>query len=112
MSSANSEKNSVAAKKRLADDRAADKEVITSLMRTVVGRRWIWNQLSFAQIFVGDEMLDPYVMAFKKGQRNTGLRLLQDVNRFAPDMYVRMVQENSGVKLEEDSNGGTDSSLD
>lgn len=102
MTSATSEQSLSAAKKRQAADRAVEKEVITTLMASVSGRRWIWLELSSARLFSGDEALDPYRMAFDKGARNSGLRLLSAVTRHTPTMYIRMTQENTSVQLEEE----------
>jgi len=69
-------------------------------MRSVDGRRWIWLQLERLAVFRADEGLDPMRMAFDKGIRNEGLRLLADVTRICPNEYIRMTQENTGVSLD------------
>ena len=83
-------------------------------MRSVGGRRWIWLTLERARIFQGTDNLDPYVMAWEKGRRNEGLRLLSAVIAAAPTQYVQMMQENSAYKPEpeEEENGRSSSDTD
>lgn len=107
MASAASEKNIAKAKKQAAKDALIDKTVVVALMQTPDGRRWIWNKLGEARIFHEDETLDHAILAYRQGQRNLGLRLLMSVTANAPDMYVRMTQENTGVTF---SNPSEDSS--
>lgn len=97
---------------RQAADSVTDKVVITTLMSTVEGRRWIWLQLEFYRVFAATENLDSLALAFEAGRRNCGLRLLKSTQGHAPQMYVRMLEENSGVKLtqeqEQDNDGHSD----
>lgn len=99
MTNAASVKGNAKRNKQAEADRQTDKTVITTLMSTVAGRRWIWLRLSEAQVFTEDGSLDPYWMAYTKGIRNSGLRLLASVTRNCPAMYVRMTEENTGVDL-------------
>jgi hypothetical protein len=96
----------VAAKQR-AKDRATARVVITELMRTVDGRRWVWLQLSAAQLFTASDTTNPYEIVREQGKRTAALALLADVTTYTPEMYIRMTQENAGVQLqEEEINGG------
>lgn len=97
MTSAASEANQRKLRAQAQKDAATDKEVITSLMSLPSGRRWMWLKLSESRMFVEDESLDPHLLAYRQGQRNLGLRLLKSVQGYCPEMYVRMVQENTGV---------------
>jgi len=99
MTSSTSEKQIKARDERDRRDRETDKDVIESLMSHPSGRRWVWLQLEHAQMFLGDENVDPYRMAFDKGRRNTGLKLLKSVQGYAPREYVTMVEENTRVRL-------------
>lgn len=96
---------------REVQDRAKkDAEVTASIIRAFMtnseGRRWIWLQLSFCRVFSTDSGVDFGTMAFEKGLRNYGLKLLADVTRYAPDQYITMTREQSGVELKEDPDGG------
>lgn len=102
MSQNDSATNERAIKKRNAQqrrDRVTEEMITKQLMSTPDGRRWVWLRLEEAKIFVGDENLEPYNMAFSKGVRNAGLRLLSDVSRFTPQEYVTMTTEATAIKL-------------
>ena len=87
------------AQRRAKKDVEIEKTVISTLMRTVDGRRWLYNQLAFAQVFAGTEALGHAEMAFEKGRRNTGLKLLDSILRHAPTEFTRMLEESSGKSL-------------
>lgn len=101
MASATNERRIAAQKRQMLKDRETDKTVIVALMSTPDGRRWIWNKLAEAQIFVEGESLDHAVLAYQKGMRNVGLRLLASVSTHTPEMYIRMTQENAPVPLQD-----------
>lgn len=82
-------------------DRITDEVITKQLMSTPDGRRWVWLRLGEAALFIENEDLDPYHMAYAKGTRNAGLRLLNDVSRFTPHEYIVMTQEATSVKLVE-----------
>jgi hypothetical protein len=90
------------AKAQAEKDLETNKTVIVALMSTLDGRRWMWLRLSESMLFQADTQLELGVMAWRAGMRNAGLRLLQDVTSFTPDMYVRMTKENTSVALQEE----------
>lgn len=110
MTSATSEKAIRNARQQAKRDTETNKTIISTLMSTVQGRRWIWLELSFAQVFTASETLDPARLAYNEGRRNTGLRLLASVTQHAPAMYVRMTEENTKVNLTEDEETEQDES--
>lgn len=83
-------------------DRITDEIITKQLMSTPDGRRWVWLRLAEAALYLENEDLDPYRMAYAKGTRNAGLRLLNDVSRFTPHEYIVMTQEATSVKLLEE----------
>lgn len=89
--------------KRLAEIQAADarteEEVIKALMSTPNGRRWVRNWMEVADIFNEGEHLDAQFLAYQKGKRHLGLRLLAQVTRHTPREYVTMVEEFTRVTL-------------
>lgn len=99
MTSATSTRAIRAAQARAAADAANERSVIEAMMADVKGRRWVWNKLAAARLFTEDQNFDPYHMAYAKGLRNEGLKLLNAVIRFSPTLYVRMTEENTGVDL-------------
>lgn len=104
MASAASEKTNREARKRQAKDIELTKTVVKSLMSHPDGRRWVWLMMNEDMVFHEGENLDPYVMAYQKGVRRSGLRMMAWSNRYAPDMYIQMLRENSPVELQSDDN--------
>lgn len=98
--SASNERQIREANERQRRDRITDRVITEALMSSVDGRRWVWLRLADAQLFVEDADLDPYRMAYTKGTKQFALRLLRDVNRFAPEAYITMTRENTAVALE------------
>lgn len=96
---------SPAAKKRrlkaAENDARIEREIITALMRTGDGRRWVYRQLSASGIWSEDGSLDPQKMAWKAGLRNEGLRLLGQIHEYVPETYVLMWRENNARMKEE-----------
>lgn len=82
-------------------DRITDELVTKQLMSTPDGRRWVWLRLSEANMFAGNENLDPYYMAWEKGTKKEGFRLLRDVTSFTPQQYITMTEEARSIKLTE-----------
>lgn len=93
-------------------DRATTKEVISALLSRVDGRRYLWLQLEAASVFTSYSSLDHATMAFREGQRNTGLALLASITSTSPEMFVQMLRENSGVKIKEQDNDGPIDAID
>jgi hypothetical protein len=76
-------------------DRLDERTVISSLMSTPAGRRWVWTFLVQAALFREDTDLDPYRMAFTKGKRNLGMALLEPIERHVPHLRVKMMEEST-----------------
>jgi hypothetical protein len=74
-------------------DERARQETIRALMGTTQGRQWVFERLTASHIFASSFSLDPLQMAFKEGERNSGLQLLNDVMAISPDEYVMMMRE-------------------
>ena len=68
-------------------------EVIRSLMSTITGRAWMYSRLESAHIFSASFSTDPNLTAFREGERNQGLMLLNDIMKHCPDQYVLMTRE-------------------
>lgn len=98
MPSASNERQIRAREDQSARDRVTEEIVVKSLMAHRDGRRWVWLRLAEAQVFAADLNLDPAWMAYSKGLRNSGLKLLQDVNRFTPNEYILMTNEAQEVE--------------
>ena len=74
-------------------DEAARLETTRFLMGTTNGRQWVFEHLSQCHVFASSFSLNAYEAAFKEGERNVGLQLLNDVMQADPDGYVQMMRE-------------------
>jgi hypothetical protein len=71
------------------------REVIVGLMSAIPGRRWVLETLESCHIFRTSYNRDPTTMAFMEGQRDIGLRLLNDIMASCPDDYILMMRESN-----------------
>lgn len=83
-------------------DKARDQEVsdLGKIMGCPEGRRFVWRLLNAAGVFRISFDRDPYVTAFREGERNNGLSLLADVQAFYADRYTIMVTEAKNMEAE------------
>lgn len=70
-----------------------DEEDIRHVMSDAQGRRIVWKILEQANVFGPCFATDPYVTAFKEGQRNLALALFQRVMSCCPELYLTMADE-------------------
>ena len=86
--------------------------VITALMSNPDGRRWVWLQLSEAQVFSQTYVPDSFDQtAFAEGNRRFGNKLLAEIQTYAIADFVRMLQENN-PKVEEIQDVGSPDDTD
>ena len=78
---------------RLAD--RARGEVMTNLMSSVQGRNYVWDKLAESHVFTTSFSPDALAMAFAEGERNSGLRLLDDILSWCPDQFILMMREHN-----------------
>jgi hypothetical protein len=94
------------------ESRIADREragVILSVMATRAGRGWAWDRLAEAHVFSTSYSPDALQMAFAEGERNAGLRLLNDIIEWCPEQFIQMMREqNERRDLNPDPDAGTD----
>ena len=76
---------------RLADQQR--REIISGIMSVASGRAWVLDLLELCHIFSTSFQSNALQMAFAEGERNVGLRLLNDVMSSCPDQYVEMMRE-------------------
>lgn len=62
-------------------------------METQEGRDFFWWLLGQCGVYQNPFAANALVMAMKSGQMNIGQILLGEINRVAPDAYIRMMQE-------------------
>lgn len=68
-------------------------ETVAGIMSVMPGRAWIADKLEECHVFASSFSTDPLQMAFHEGERNIGLRLLNDIMAACPNQYVVMMQE-------------------
>lgn len=81
-------------RKKAARTRADRLKFVEAAMSHEQGRAWFYDILLYCHIFRNSFEDDPYRTAFKCGENNIGLRILDDVQTAAPDNYLLMVKEN------------------
>ncbi len=84
-------KRELEAKRRDRDTR----DVLTALLTERKGRDWMWSLLSAAHMYEANPPSDPLQMAYREGERNIGLMLMQQLLRHAPNAIIQMMQERS-----------------
>lgn len=82
------------AKKKAARTRADRLEFVKAAMGVEQGRAWFFDLLVRCHIFNRTFDPDPYVHAYKAGEVNIGLQILDDIQTGAADSYYKMIQEN------------------
>ncbi len=72
---------------------------VRQVLGTRSGRNLIWKYIQLCHVFTssyGDSM------AFMEGERNIGLRLLSDINKYVPSAYLKMLEENKPGEKDDD----------
>jgi hypothetical protein len=89
-----SNRKDVRAQEKIAQRLATnDREVITGLMSSIIGRAWVHNKLEFCHIFADPFTNEALLEAYRKGERNVGLVLLADIMIHCPTHYITMMEE-------------------
>ena len=68
------------------------------IMSTREGRAWMWDHLSVCGVFRTSFTPNSLEMSFNEGQRNVGLRVLNDLHEHAFKEYQMMEAENRDSK--------------
>ena len=63
------------------------------ILSTAGGRRYIWRHLGKLGLFDGGYAPSPHEMAFDNGRREAGLRIMGDIMRWAPELWLKMQLE-------------------
>lgn len=66
---------------------------LCKVMGSKEGRRFMWRLLSDAGVYRSSFDSDVAMMAFNEGNRNIGLKLLNDTMTACPQHYARMLDE-------------------
>jgi hypothetical protein len=70
-----------------------DDIVLQTLLSTPDGRAWMFGLLAESHIFQSSYTSEPYSTAFKEGERNVGLKLLNHIMRACPEAFTQMLNE-------------------
>lgn len=81
---------------------------LESTLRTILGRKALWDELEECHIFGQTVDFDSHArMCFAEGQRSRGLILLADILALDPASFIAMMRENSRVEIKETTDGGS-----
>ncbi|SRR6266702_1601579 len=64
------------------------------------GRQWFYDLLEFCHCFNDPFTGEALTEAYRKGERNVGLRIFADIVAHCPDDYIKMVKEENGRRTE------------
>ena len=76
-------------------------EYLQAAMSMPQGRAWFHDLLLFTHVFDDPFTGNALAEAYRKGERNVGLRLFADIIAHCPDDYIRMVKEANGRAIEQ-----------
>lgn len=83
------------ARKKAARTKADRLRFVQAAMQTVEGRGWFHDILVRCHITRNPYMAgDPQATAFRCGEQNIGLQILDDIQTAAPQLYIDMITEN------------------
>ena len=97
------------------ESRLAEKDRIQHLqtqMSTTAGRTWFHDLLEFCHLFSDPFTGDALHEAYRKGERNVGLRIFADILAHCPDSYVQMMKEANGRRILNDTRRNRDDDSD
>ncbi len=87
------------ARKKSARTRADRLEFVKASMSFEQGRSWFYDQLVRCHIFQTPFISgDSHNTAFRCGEHNIGLMILDDIQTAAPTDYIKMISENKNTK--------------
>lgn len=82
------------ARKKSARTRATRLEFVHAAMTTEQGRSWFYDIIIRCHVFSTPFDADPYRHAYRAGEANIGLQILDDIQVSSPDEYITMIREN------------------
>lgn len=76
-------------------------EYLQAAMSMPQGRAWFHDLLVFCHIFDDPFTGNSLHEAYRKGERNVGLRLFADIIAHCPDEYIQMMKEANARRVEQ-----------
>ncbi len=71
-----------------------DELVVQNIMKYEDGRGFIYKHLLMCNVFDSTFNNDSIQHAYQAGKRKAGLQIVDDLKQYAPEYYVKMIQEN------------------
>jgi hypothetical protein len=93
----------------VSDDAEQAREDLTSVLRTLEGRRFVRRLLTEAGLYeLSPRGLDPQLVLYKAAQRDLGLLIVAMVNDVDPRAFVTLTREaaEDAARAEADNKGG------
>jgi hypothetical protein len=75
-------------------------DYLKAAMSVPQGRAWFHDLLVFTHVFDDPFTGNALAEAYRKGERNVGLRIFADIVAHCPDDYIKMVREENGRNIE------------
>lgn len=82
------------ARKKAARTRADRLQFVKAAMQHEQGRAWFYDIIVRCHVFNTPFDDDPYRHAYRAGEANIGLQILDDIQVAAPEHYLQMITEN------------------
>lgn len=82
------------------EEHAALIEDLRKILHEEWGRRYLWRLLSFCRVMDRSMDRDSHVMAFREGQRDIGMRLMNDIDEAEITAYNTMRMEHYNTEKE------------
>ena|ERR1700741_4889044 len=74
---------------------ATNRDILRGIMSNAEGRRWVYYFLFDCHMFHSSFDIDASITAFREGERNVGLTMQANLMRACPDLYLKMIEEQS-----------------
>ena len=78
-------------------------DFLRAAMSTIQGRAFFQDFLEFCHLFADPFTGDALIEAYRKGERNVGLRTFADLLAHCPDYYIQMVKEANDRRIARDA---------
>jgi hypothetical protein len=78
-------------------------DFLRAAMSTLQGRAYFHDFLEFCHLFADPFSGDALIEAYRKGERNVGLRTFADLLAHCPDYYIQMVKEANDRRIARDA---------
>jgi hypothetical protein len=81
---------------------------LQAAMSHAAGRAWFYDLLEFCHLFNDPFTGNALIEAYRKGERNVGLRIFADLLAHCPDYYIQMVKDANDRRITRDTRRAAD----